>query len=126
MASELEQVKEKLNQLKKILERREIEMQSIQHIGKALSSELRIEQLLQLIMDEVTRLMNAERSTFYIVDEERGELWSKVAQKAILIHNNSKSVTINKPKAKTVVCKKSDKLVVTTTSKKTVGISKCQ
>lgn len=50
----------------------------------------------------------------------------KVAQKAILIHNNSKSVTINKPKAKTVVCKKSDKSVVTTTSKKTVGISKCQ
>jgi signal transduction histidine kinase len=33
-------------------------------------------------MDEVTRLMNAERSTFYIVDSERGELWSKIAQKA--------------------------------------------
>lgn len=85
MAVENDHLKEKLDQIKKTLERKEIEMQSIQHIGKALSSELRIEQLLQLIMDEVTRLMNAERSTFYIVDEERGELWSKIAQKAEIL-----------------------------------------
>ncbi|HES59061.1 MAG TPA: GAF domain-containing sensor histidine kinase [Caldithrix sp.] len=85
MADETERMKNKLDQLKKTLERKEIEMQSIQHIGKALSSELRIEQLLQLIMDEVTRLMNAERSTFYIVDEERGELWSQIAQKAEIL-----------------------------------------
>jgi len=85
LADETERMKNKLDQLKKTLERKEIEMQSIQHIGKALSSELRIEQLLQLIMDEVTRLMNAERSTFYIVDEERGELWSQIAQKAEIL-----------------------------------------
>jgi len=29
--------------------------------------------------------MNAERSTFYIVDEERGELWSQIAQKAEIL-----------------------------------------
>ena len=85
MTTEINSLKDKLNLVKKTLERKEIEMKSIQHIGKALSSELRIEQLLQLIMDEVTRLMNAERSTFYIVDEERGELWSQIAQKAEIL-----------------------------------------
>ena len=85
MATERDLIKEKLSEVTKKLERKEIEMQSIQQIGKALSSELRIEQLLILIMNEVTRLMNAERSTFYIVDEERGELWSKIAQKAEIL-----------------------------------------
>jgi len=85
LTTEIDRMKNKLDQIRKRLERKEIEMQSIQHIGKALSSELRIEQLLQLIMDEVTRLMNAERSTFYIVDEERGELWSQIAQKAEIL-----------------------------------------
>ena len=36
-------------------------------------------------MTEVTRLMHAERSTFYIVDQERGELWSQIAQKAEIL-----------------------------------------
>jgi signal transduction histidine kinase/putative methionine-R-sulfoxide reductase with GAF domain len=64
------------------LQRKQVEMNSIQQIGKALSSELRIKRLLPLIIDEVSHLMNAERSTFYIVDEERGQLWSIIAQMA--------------------------------------------
>ena len=64
------------------LKRKINEMQSIQQIGKTLSSVLDRDRLLVLIMDEVTRLMNAERGTLYIVDNERGELWSKIAQKA--------------------------------------------
>jgi K+-sensing histidine kinase KdpD len=57
-------------------------MHSIQQIGKALSSVLNRDKLLILIMDEVTKLMLAERGTLYIVDTEKGELWSKIAQKA--------------------------------------------
>jgi adenylate cyclase len=76
------ELKDRISVLEKKLHRKEIEMNSIQQIGKSLSSELNTERLLLLIMDEVTRLMNAERSTFYIVDNERGELWSKIAQKA--------------------------------------------
>ncbi|MBN2424270.1 MAG: GAF domain-containing sensor histidine kinase, partial [Calditrichaceae bacterium] len=75
-------IKEQVAALQKQLERKTLQMQSIQYIGQKLSSELRTEHLLIIIMDEVTKLMNAERSTFYIVDEERGELWSKIAQKA--------------------------------------------
>jgi K+-sensing histidine kinase KdpD len=54
----------------------------MQQIGKTLSSVLDRDRLLVLIMDEVTRLMGAERGTLYIVENEKGELWSKIAQKA--------------------------------------------
>ena len=75
-------LQEQLENLAAKLEKKENEMRSIQHIGKALSSVLNREKLLILIMDEVTKLINAERGTLYIVDGEKGELWSKIAQKA--------------------------------------------
>ena len=75
----------KLADLEKLLQRKTIEMNSIQQIGRALSSELRIERLLMLVIEEVNKLMDAERGTFYIVDQEKGELWSKVAQKAEIL-----------------------------------------
>jgi K+-sensing histidine kinase KdpD len=71
-----------LQELKNQLKRKINEMRSMQHIGKTLSSVLDRDRLLVLIMEEVTRLMEAERGTLYIVDNERGELWSKIAQKA--------------------------------------------
>lgn len=75
-------IQEEAPLLRAKLERIQKEMNSIHQIGKVLSSELRTKRLLPLIMSEVTRLMHAERSTFYIVDEERGELWSQIAQQA--------------------------------------------
>ena len=71
--------------IEKLLERKTIEMKSIQQIGRALSSELKIERLLMLVIEEVNKLMDAERGTFYIVDQEKGELWSKVAQAAEIL-----------------------------------------
>jgi K+-sensing histidine kinase KdpD len=72
----------KIQELQIRLERKEREMRSIQQIGKSLSSVLNLDKLLALIMDEVTKLIEAERSTLYVVDAEKGELWSKIAQKA--------------------------------------------
>jgi signal transduction histidine kinase len=46
---------------------------------KAMSAETDFDRLLQLIMVESTRAMAAERSTLFLVDRERGELWSRVA-----------------------------------------------
>ena len=83
MAENMETLHQKIASLEQALNRKEIEMQSIQHIGKTLSSELRTEHLLLLIMNEVTQLMNAERSSFYVVDEERGELWTKIAPNVV-------------------------------------------
>ena len=71
-----------LEDLKYQLKRKINEMHSMQQIGKTLSSVLDRDRLLVLIMDEVTRLMDAERGTLYIVENEKGELWSKIAQKA--------------------------------------------
>ena len=71
-----------IKQLQEKVQRRENQLHYIQQIGKSLSSVLNRDKLLILIMDEVTRLMNAERGTLFIVDSEKGELWSKIAQKA--------------------------------------------
>ena len=49
-------------------------------VGKAMASERNLDRLLQLILGEVTKAMEAERSSFFLVDRERNELWSKIAQ----------------------------------------------
>ncbi len=41
---------------------------------------MKLEMLLQSIMDKVTFVMNADRSTLFLIDENTNELWSKVAQ----------------------------------------------
>ena len=45
-----------------------------------LSRELDLTRLLQVIMDKASRLLNAHRSSLFVVDAERNELWSKIAQ----------------------------------------------
>ncbi|KAF0206158.1 MAG: adenylate cyclase, partial [bacterium] len=49
-------------------------------IMKALSTGLGIDNLLQALMKKTTQVMNADRSTLFIVDYERHEVWSKVAE----------------------------------------------
>lgn len=73
---------ETLHQLKGILRQKEKELYSIQKIGQALSSTLNIDDLLNLVMKEITFLMNADRSTLYLVDRRKKEIWSKIALKA--------------------------------------------
>src|SRR5688572_5453665 len=52
----------------------------VQEIGKALSSALDLDRLLHLIMEKITILMEADRSTLYLFSEDGRELWSKVVQ----------------------------------------------
>ncbi len=49
-------------------------------VVKALSAETSLDHLLTLITEETTRVMEADRSTLFLLDPEKGELWSKVAQ----------------------------------------------
>lgn len=72
----------KTDELKKALEQKERELYSIQRISRALSSTLKLDELLKLIMQEITVLMDADRSTLYLLDKDRGEIWSKIALKA--------------------------------------------
>jgi signal transduction histidine kinase len=52
----------------------------VQEIGQALSSALDLDRLLSLIMEKITILMEADRSTLYLFSDDGKELWSKVVQ----------------------------------------------
>ena len=49
-------------------------------IGLAIGSAVEIDALLDVVMGHVTSLLEAERSTLYLVDRRRAEIWSKVLQ----------------------------------------------
>lgn len=51
----------------------------VQEVGRALSSGMKLDPLLSLIMGKVTELMEAERSTLYLLSDDGEELWSKLA-----------------------------------------------
>jgi signal transduction histidine kinase len=47
---------------------------------KIVNSTLDTDRLLELILNTATSTVQADRGTLYVVDEEKGELWSKIAQ----------------------------------------------
>jgi len=49
-------------------------------VGSAISGEIELDSLLQLIMEKTSHLLHADRSTVFLIDRERKELWSKIAQ----------------------------------------------
>ncbi|RMG18884.1 MAG: GAF domain-containing protein [Deltaproteobacteria bacterium] len=53
---------------------------AVLEIGRALGRTFDLDTLLQRIMEKITELMKADRSTLFLVDRERGEIWSKVMQ----------------------------------------------
>ncbi len=75
-------LQQQLQVLQTALKQKEKEIYSIQRIGRALSSTLKLDDLLRLIMQEITVLMDADRSTLFLVDKNRAEIWSKIALKA--------------------------------------------
>lgn len=62
------------------LERRIAKLQSILEVAKALTAERHLDTLLEKIVAEAARVAEADRCSLFLVDRERGELWSKVAQ----------------------------------------------
>ncbi len=64
----------------KVLETRVEKLTALLEVGKAMASERNLDRLLQLILTEVTKVMEADRSSLFLVDRERNELWSKIAQ----------------------------------------------
>ncbi|MHB1843314.1 MAG: hypothetical protein ACYCWW_00585, partial [Deltaproteobacteria bacterium] len=55
-------------------------LSAILEIGRALGSTLDLDLLLRLVVAHGSRLLDADRCTVFVHDEERHELWSKVAQ----------------------------------------------
>lgn len=61
-------------------ERFQKQLEALKEISWDISSAQEVDAILPQIMTKVTQLMKADRSTFFVVDQERRELWSKVLQ----------------------------------------------
>jgi signal transduction histidine kinase len=62
------------------LRREQEKFRSIQQIARAVGSTLNLDDLLHLIVGKITELMEADRSTLYVMDESKTELWTRVLQ----------------------------------------------
>ena len=66
-------------ELEAALSREQGKLRALQDIGQALGSTLDLEDLIELLLARISRIMDAERATLFVLDEESGELWSRVA-----------------------------------------------
>lgn len=62
------------------LRREQKKIELVQEVSRALSTTGDLDALLRLIMEKVTELMEADRSTLFLVTEDGRQLWSKVIQ----------------------------------------------
>src|ERR1051325_3837440 len=67
------------------LRREQKKVALVQEVSKALSTVGDIDALLRLIMEKVTELMEADRSTLFLVTDDGRQLWSKVIQGAEVV-----------------------------------------
>jgi signal transduction histidine kinase len=67
-------------ELESALRREQKKVALVQEVSRALSTVGDLDALLRLIMEKVTVLMEADRSTLYLVTEDGRQLWSKVIQ----------------------------------------------
>jgi signal transduction histidine kinase len=66
--------------LEELLAQERAKVRALEDIGVALGSTLDLNELLSLVVTRVSQVVDAERSTLYLLDEETSELWSKVAE----------------------------------------------
>jgi sigma-B regulation protein RsbU (phosphoserine phosphatase) len=65
----------------KEIDRQVRDLKALLEVSKAISSESRLDNLLQVIMDKATEVIGADRSSLFLYDESKDELFSKIAQK---------------------------------------------
>ena len=66
--------------LEAALRREQKKVALVQEVSRALSETGDLDALLELIMTKVTELMEADRSTLFVVSEDGKQLWSKISQ----------------------------------------------
>ncbi|HRE46131.1 MAG TPA: SpoIIE family protein phosphatase [Aggregatilineales bacterium] len=54
------------------------ELQALQIISQAMATNITLDDLLKLIIDQLVDAIDAERGTLYLIDAEHGELYSKI------------------------------------------------
>jgi len=55
-------------------------LSSLLKVGMRLAAERNLDRLLAMIIEETTAVMDAERSSLFLVDVEKNEMWAKIAQ----------------------------------------------
>jgi signal transduction histidine kinase/putative methionine-R-sulfoxide reductase with GAF domain len=68
----------RVEELEAELVRSEKTVQALREVGLALGSTLDLDQLLELILKKITELIEGDRATLYLLDEQRGRLLSRI------------------------------------------------
>ncbi len=68
----------RIDELEEQLARSERTVQALREVGLALGSTLDLDQLLELILQKITDLLEGDRATLYLLDEQRGRLLSRI------------------------------------------------
>lgn len=74
------ELEDELRDLRYELERSERRVEAMKQIGRALGSNLELDPLLSEIVSRTTELLEADRSTLFLVDNDKRELWSKIIE----------------------------------------------
>ena len=56
-------------------------LDALLRVSKALATEIKLDDLLRVIVEKAAEVMDADRTTLFLYDEYRNELWSKTTQK---------------------------------------------
>ncbi|HEU4726780.1 MAG TPA: GAF domain-containing protein [Kofleriaceae bacterium] len=72
--------RDSLRSLEAALQQEQKKIALVQEVGRALSGTGDLDALLALIMAKVTELMEADRSTLFMITEDGRQLWSKIQQ----------------------------------------------
>jgi len=85
----VEKLKARIDELEAELSRAERTSKALQEVGLALGSTLDLDQLLELILKKITELLDADRATLYLLDEQRKRLLSR-----IMVGHESRSIEL--------------------------------
>jgi signal transduction histidine kinase/putative methionine-R-sulfoxide reductase with GAF domain len=72
------ELRARVSELEAALTRSERTVQALREVGLALGSTLDLDELLELILNKITELLEADRATLYLLDEQRGLLLSRI------------------------------------------------
>lgn len=90
MVKRLAELEAKVAELDALLGRSERTVKALRDVGLALGSTLDLDQLLELILRKIAELLQADRATLYLLDEQRQRLLSR-----IIIGDEAKSIELS-------------------------------
>jgi signal transduction histidine kinase/putative methionine-R-sulfoxide reductase with GAF domain len=74
----VQELEARVHELEEALARSEKSVVALRDVGLALGSTLDLDQLLELILNKITELLEADRATLYLLDEQRMRLLSRI------------------------------------------------